>query len=580
MRKNRDLLAKYGDQREIRQRARVLFEYLDRGREPLEIICNWPVIPKLSKAGFAAIIFGVLVFDLPALADDLNSTMQTEAVKSDQTVKHEKRPKAKRTTHLDFKHSAPSTPRAVVKTAAVKFTVAETSPAQFDKYGVKGWNIPFPSASDSLLQDYGGIRSSLASMGFGFLAFSSNSFNLNTLNTPTKVPQYSTVGATGARSFFPACSTSSGPVCAGGETYFGQRPSYFSSTFAFLTYDTSRWGIPDGQIVIGGNHISGNDDNYIAPATTLAQLSWYQTLFDKRVELKVGYTTNVFDFVGSYVGGNFANTFGVAASIPGELGLAYPPAPAPTARATVHLVGNVYDEFAIQRSVSVNGPTGNGPLDETRANPTGFEFTRPGLGVLYINELGYKNAAAPGVPQNWLRFGVMYNTSFFKDLSRLSDDTATVKGNSAFYFLADRQLWQQSPGSPKTAYRGIYAGASVMGAQPDATAFSQYYEGRLYWMGPFDSRPSDMASFVYSHNQTSHYLADQVNATAAPLAAQGFAVPLAYYTTNSYTVSYMAHIMPGIYGAAGFGYTDHPSLFYFSHQGSSLVFFTNLTAVF
>ena len=44
--------------------------------------------------------------------------------------------------------------------------------ADMDKMsGVKGWNFGFPSFGDTLLQDYGGWRSSLASAGIGLIEY-------------------------------------------------------------------------------------------------------------------------------------------------------------------------------------------------------------------------------------------------------------------------------------------------------------------------------------------------------------------------------------------------------------------------
>jgi porin len=231
------------------------------------------------------------------------------------------------------------------------------------------------------------------------------------------------------------------------------------------------------------------------------------------------------------------------------------------------------------RSLPVTGPTGNGLLDEGTLNPTGIRFSVPGAKALYVDELGYKNRATPGVMENWLRFGAMYNQSSFTDFTKLGTG-ATISGNSGIYFLADRQLWQQAPDSPHTAYRGLYAGVSAMYAPPAETPISQYYEARAYWIGPFDTRASDLVSFVYNHQVFSHYLADELNASTAPFAALGLPVPTAHHASNSYTLTYLAHIMPGVYASVGVGYTDHPSVEYFKGEGSALNFLSIVVLVF
>src|SRR5947209_11180650 len=62
---------------------------------------------------------------------------------------------------------------------------SQLSMAEMDKMsGVKGWNIGFPSFGDTLAQDYGGWRSSLASAGIGLIEYNSERFQANLLDTP------------------------------------------------------------------------------------------------------------------------------------------------------------------------------------------------------------------------------------------------------------------------------------------------------------------------------------------------------------------------------------------------------------
>jgi porin len=433
-------------------------------------------------------------------------------------------------------------------------------------YNFKGWNIPFPSYSDSLLQDYGGIRSTLATYGFGFIFVGDTLFERNMLSGPSVTP-----------SNFPRCTTPLGGVCSGGQAYFGQKPSVFTAGTGFLTYDLSRWGIPDGQLVVGGQYGWTSDQGFSPNFYGFKNLSWYQTLFDKKVEIKIGIVPTALEWTGSTVGGNWANPFGSAASIPVELGQSSADIATPMARVTWHITDKLYDEIMVQRSLPVNGPTGNPIYDEVSSNPISIRFSSPipGTRELYMDEFGYKQVATPGIYQTWLRFGALYNTSEFKDLSKLLiDPTATRSGAGGFYFYADRQIWQQDPFSPSSAYRGIYAGMAAMYAPPEVAAFSQYYEARAYWYGPFDSRPTDMLSLVYFHNVVSHYLADATNLTASQTGIYG------RNSTNTVTVSYTAHISPGIYGTVGLQYTDHPSIQYFQSEGSSLNFLGSLTYTF
>lgn len=425
------------------------------------------------------------------------------------------------------------------------------------RYGVKGWNIPFPSYADSLLGDGGGWRSALASAGLGLQVYNLAIFESNVLDTPRRVPSY-----------YPPCisrySQATGALCAGNQTYFGQRPSYINETIAWLTYDLSRWGVPDGQLMVAGQYSTGNDVGYIPNVFQLYQLAWYQTLLDKSLEIKFGYVTNTTEFIGTFVGSNLANTFGPSGSIPVQLGLSI--LPTPSFRTTWHITDTIYNQAAVQRSLPINSITGNVVFDETLTNPSGFNWSGPkGTGELFIDEFGYKRPASPGNLQTWLRLDVLYNNSTFRDFSRLPGNPfATHAGNFGVTFLADGQLWQQDPSSPLTAHRGIYAGMSVMYAPPETTGISQYYEGRAYWIGPSDSRPTDMLSVVMARNVVSHYLADATNQFS------GLTGAFAARSSNSVTATYTAHLMPGLWGTIGVGYTDHPSLAYFKTEGPSL----------
>jgi len=239
----------------------------------------------------------------------------------------------------------------------------------------------------------------------------------------------------------------------------------------------------------------------------------------------------------------------------------------PNFRIKWNVTNALYAQTAIQRSLPVHGPTGNSIYDEVNSNPTALRFTSPvpGTRELFINELGYKQPSAPNTRFTWVRAGYMYNASTFADYSRtLQNPNATKNGSYGLYVLADQQLTQSAPASPYTAYRGMYVGASFMYGDPKTTPFTQYYEARAYWVGPFASRPTDLLSFVYSHNKTSPNTENVINAYS------GYTNFSAIGGANSVTASYTYHVMPGLYATAGLGYTDKPSLSTFSGEGSSL----------
>jgi porin len=453
---------------------------------------------------------------------------------------------------------ATAPPPSIAKPSAPAMSLDQINAA----YGYKGWNIPFPSFADSVMQDVGGFRSALAKEGFGLIVLNAEIVQANMLDTPRKVP-----------STYPACTsiTRIGGICAGNQAYFGQS---FGSSYTLqpvLTYDLGRIGLTGGQLAFGAYIGSDTDEAYLPTGSRLSNLSWYQPLFDRKLEAKIGWFTASNEVIGTNVGGSYANPFGPSASIPAELGLSTGQISAPAARLKWNISDSFYSQFLVQRSFPVNGPTGNAIYDEFQNDGAGLRFNSPvqGTGTLYLNEVGYQTPPLPGAPFTWIRAGAMYNTSEFKDLSKLATG-GTKSGVPGFYLLADRQLWQQDPSSPLTAFRGIYVGGTAMYTPPETAAFYQYYEARLYWLAPFASRPRDLISLVYNHNEVSPHLVDFVN---------GFATETwvgARYSTNTITAAYTTLLPPNVWLSLGVAYTDHPSISHFPGEGSSLNFLGGL----
>ena len=508
------------------------------------------------RIGYASAFCAVAMLSGAAYAQDANQGLPP---KPHVAKAKQKKPKAKKPAVPIAADAKPALAGGLSPEDQAKAAARAASPARLDKvYGFKGWDFHFPSYGDTLLQDYGGWRSTLAQYGFGFIEYNAQIGAVNVLNVPTSGPG-------------PSNATPSNPTAPPSrQQYWGQRPSILNDSLAFLTYDTSRYGIPDGQISISGQVSWSTWQHYTANKLSLNGLAWYQTLFDKAVEVKVGYIPNGTEWIGTVVGGNFASPFGASAFIPYEMGLSQTPAVQPTARATWHMTDTLYDEFGVMRSMPINGPTGDIFFDDAYYNPTGFRFSVPNGRVLVMDEVGYKNEAAPYTPSTWIRAGAQYNTSKFANFHT----GGTTTGVGAAYFLADRELWQVAPQSPFTAYRGIYAGVSAMYAPPENNAFSQYYEGRLYYIGLFDSRPRDQLVLVYSHNVFSRYVTALVNQFAP------FTNIFAHNASNTGTVAYTASLMPGIYATVGVAYTDHPSIQYTKNEGSALNFLYSLFTVF
>lgn len=432
--------------------------------------------------------------------------------------------------------------------------------AEMDKMsGVKGWNIGFPSFGDTLTQDYGGWRSSLFSAGIGLIQYNSERFQANLLDTPREGPRFN-------------------PFYESAQIYWGQKPSFSNTNVLVLTYDLSRFGVPDGQLQFAGIHANATYQGFHPDLLTFNFLAYYQTLFERQLEIKFGLLANQNEFVGQTVGGGFVTTGGPANAIPTLLGMSVSPVSTWSFRITGHFGDRFYNETAIMRSLVVNGPTGNPLFDTDALNPTRLDWNvnttsysptaevgAPGTGVLFVNEFGYKQDSSPGSRYTWVRFGAMYNNSTFHDFTKSVADGGlvqgaigpTIDGNAGFYLLGDQQIWQAAPDSAVTAYRGLYAGATVMYARPQTTPITQYYEGRLYAKAPFMSRPKDLVSLVAYYQVNSPYLVDNLN-TLNVAGIYGKA------ETWSATVAYLACLRAGVYLTLGLNYTANPSqAFYF-----------------
>src|SRR5262249_54855993 len=230
---------------------------------------------------------------------------------------------------------------------------SQWSLAEMDKVlGIKGFNYAPPSFSESVTLDYGGWRSSLASAGIGLLEANITRFQANMLDTPREGPRSRLT-----------------PFYESTQSYWGQKPSFHDISVLFLTYDFSRFGIPDGQLQLAGNFNYATYEGFNPDCATFHFLCYYQTLFDRRLEIKFGLLGNQNEFVGQNIGGAFASTGGPANSIITLLGMSVSPVSTWSFRVTGHL-GKFYNETGVMRSLVVNGPTGNALFDTNELNPT------------------------------------------------------------------------------------------------------------------------------------------------------------------------------------------------------------------
>lgn len=405
---------------------------------------------------------------------------------------------------------------------------------RFDALRIKGVNIPLPGPADTIDREALGLRDKLASLGIGWFGFSTSFFADNVL-----------------RHGLPLHNLRSNQV------YNGQLPTLFTSNILDVTYDLSRYGVPDGQVAAGVTYTTTNWNPAGPRVTGLSGLTYYQTLFNKKVEINAGYEVNSLQYLGTYVGGSIAGgIFGPNGTIPVENGINNATVSTLGANAKIYLPSNFYTKFGVQRAISPDGT-----IIEHNQNASEVRFKVPNAGALFIDETGYQTNAAPGQLRTWVRVAANYTSSNYREFSTtLGRKNVRGEGEYGFYALADQQILQTNP-HQGTAGQGLYVGGSIFYAPSGYNLFARNYEARVYGFGLIPGRPTDLVSAVFSDTVFSNYL----------VAAARHAGALAHADAKSYTVSYSAHVFPGVYLNGGLAYVDHPTpITYNGSTGSAL----------
>jgi porin len=121
----------------------------------------------------------------------------------------------------------PLTPRTGKMGDLAESSAFDAAPTpDFQSLRVKGLIVALPGPKDTIDPDFAGIRSALAAHGIGYIGYTNNNFFDNML---------------------PAERTTFGQ-----QVYNGQKPTFFTNNTMHITYDLNRYGISDGQIVVGG----------------------------------------------------------------------------------------------------------------------------------------------------------------------------------------------------------------------------------------------------------------------------------------------------------------------------------------
>jgi len=383
--------------------------------------------------------------------------------------------------------------------------------------GIRSWEIHSPSACDTVLDDFGGWRSALATAGFGISLFSLDNFVSNVANEHT-------------------------PVTVKTQAFGGQVPTLSSLNSFYLSYSLRSIGDPGGQLVLGGSVVRNTWINLGPSDNALSAAYWYQSLFDKAVEFKVGYISMALEYIGAQLGGTLAGgANGISASIQYAQGFTPPTLSTPGVSVTYNISRDFYDKVGLVRSSDPAGATPNFDF-----NKYSLRFEIPGQedGAIAINEFGYRHRPDENSNFKWIRAGVFHNDSGFAEFSnRGATSHSTVE-----YILGDYQFRKIGDGGGNGGPdRGYYIGGSFINADCNLSLFCKYAELRLYGVGIFPSRPGDILSLI----------ANRSNFSGEDEAAIHLVAP--HVAQNAVTLSYLAKILPGWYLNGGLGYTEHPS---------------------
>lgn len=390
-----------------------------------------------------------------------------------------------------------------------------TNCVAWDQMRTKGNETPLASTCDSVFPQLGGARADMAANGWLFQTGNLSTVTYDTLHPDSSVPQ----------------------------TYVGQRPTYSQTTLALLTYDLSRLGVfgPSAQLTIGG---AWAESSYLGSGVRSAyfsQLTIEQEFYNHQVRVLYGFTVPANDFYGVHLGTSVASSaLGPASSMFYEVGM---PSikPAPTFELRLYTPDlRFYNHFAITRSMSPEGFQ-----TDTEQNDIGLTIGGvKGARALLVDEAGYHVESAANQRATWVRAGVLYNTSDYLDYGV----GKPTYGNKGFYFAVTKQFTQ--PDS-FYAYRGIYADVKVDLADTSKNAFNRDVTATLYSLGPFASRPYDMVSLAYTHQWVSHDLQRYLLFAAHVPAIEG---------SNTVELSYVFHVMRGVYWTNAVSYTTQPVL--------------------
>ncbi|MFI8372982.1 carbohydrate porin [Pseudomonas helleri] len=403
-----------------------------------------------------------------------------------------------------------------VSLAALAFTqhaLAADTPAapecaQYEKLLTRA-EVAFKNVSicSRIKPDLWGLRKELAEHGIGITATSYNGYTYDVLGNNAKK-----------------------------QVYNGQNPSYNTSVNLYLTYDLTRIGFAnDAQLTLAGTWADATYTPANMRVKTVSVFAINQSFFNHRVELVYGYISGVRLFYGMALGGNASTAaLGPSSVVPFQVGMSATE-PTPTVNVIVRDESlRFYNSTALTRSVSPQGIQKDIDL-----NPSGLRLKVPEARALLINEVGYKQATSATTNAMWLRAGAMYNTSHYTEF--LSGEKSD--NNYGGYLAGTVQI-----SKPFNDARGWYLDSKLDYSPDSVNAINKAFQVSAFNIGPFASRPADMAAVGLTK---SYYSEDLRKATTR------YGLEAAPYTL-AVTTSYAARLFPGVYLISGLTYTKNP----------------------
>lgn len=384
--------------------------------------------------------------------------------------------------------------------------------ARFDALGEPGLAISYPPAIESLLGDNGGWRTSLADHDASLTIRGSFVQNYDVLQNNPHNPQ----------------------------VYAGQKfTSQSNSIYPTYTQGLGAIGLPNSKLIVGlisyaSSWSASQGSSEVVPH--FQKLAYYQSFFDKKLEIKTGYLPNYTEFIGVFTGGSPLLTTGLSSLVPIEVGLSADPAPSPTFNLTLHGPRDLYFKGGVQRSSSPLGQEYQAGHD----GPLNLRYRAERASALYIGEFGQRREAGPDTGSRWVRAGALYNTSDFTNL-----ENGRYTNNHTLFALGDFQVAQPYKSMP---YRGIFVGGSAFYAKDEVNVISEYYELRLYSVGLIESRPADGMTFNINRSTYSKVARRTIGA--------GLDAPAGQFQV---TVSYAARLARGLYISPSLSYVHGPA---------------------